>query len=151
KVGQTMLKERTDGTNRWIIYQEYDANFQLVMYVEPNAINLSASPAYDESVPGLAVQIRTTDGLIHLNDYYDGTSGPALYLQRESIQQGSGGTPIKLREYQYTSNTAGGVTVYPLSQMTIYKSDASGGSDPIVTSYSYTFFSGTNQVLQQTV
>ncbi|MBS0208875.1 MAG: RHS repeat-associated core domain-containing protein [Planctomycetes bacterium] len=148
-IGQPMLQELTDGVKRWITYQQFDDNYDVIFIAAPSAINLSASPVYNESVPGLAVQLLTGAGLITTNEYYDGTTGvPAGYLKQVDIQQGTSGTPIVQQQLQYTSNTANGVTVYPVSQKTVYQDDA--GAVPIITSFSYLFYSGTNQLLQKT-
>src|SRR5690606_23766780 len=72
------------------------------------------------------------------------------YLQFEKIKQGSSGTSIKLREIQYTSRTAGDVTIYPQSKTIVYQSDAGGGSDSVETSSAYTWHSGTVQMASHT-
>ncbi len=146
-IGEPMLDVVTDGTNQWITYRQFDDNYNPVKVFSPSAINLSASPVYDPTQADLAVQTLTGSGLITTTSYYDGTSGPAGYVQQVAIQQGTSGTPIVQAQYQYGSNTAGGVTIYPLSQTTQYSDDAN--TQAIVTSFSYQYYPGTNQKLEQ--
>lgn len=146
-----MLKEFRAGTDSWITYRKYgdttSDNFRLIQRAEPSAV-----VSYDDTQPDLGVVLKTNAGLIYLNSYHDGTGGsPAGFPAGTSLQEGTSGTPIRLREWQWSSNTVGAFTVYNLAEETIYKSSAGGGSDPLVTSYAYTYHAGTNQVEQQTM
>ena len=151
-LGQVLLKDFKAGSDHWITAREYGeasdaaSKFRLVQRAEPSAV-----VSYDDTQADLGVVLRTGAGLIYVNRYYDGTGGSTLgFPAGNSLQQGSSGTPIKLKDWQWSSSTVGGLTVYNLSQEVVYKSDVGGGSDPIVTSYTYAYRSGTNQIEQQT-
>ena len=75
---------------------------------------------YNEASADLGISLRTSDGLIHLTEYYSstGSGGVAGYRHRDRIKQGSGGTPVTLRELQYATRSAGGQTVHPISKET---------------------------------
>lgn len=157
-LGQVMLQELNDGNSpakRWIDFYQYDNEGREVLHAQPSAINMSASMVYAQSSAGLNVQLRSSDGLIHLKTYYGssdpitsggtgtGTGAAQGYQEYEQITRGSSGTPIKLRRLQYTSNTAGGVTIYPVAKDTVYRNE--DGTGAIVTSYEYTWPTGSNQ------
>jgi hypothetical protein len=90
--------------------------------------------------------------LIHLIEYHNGSSGsPVGFPARTSVREGAMGTPIKTNKWQWTSSAVGGQLVYNRSNVTIFKSCAAGGSEPIVTSYSYTYQAGNNQIEQKAI
>ena len=98
--------------------------------------------------------LRPNDGLIKLYQLYSETTtasggyAVAGLNQYEKIQNGSDGTPILLKEYRYTQQTAGGTTIYPVAQEIAYA--AEDGSHPITTSYSYTaWYPGTVQMQER--
>jgi hypothetical protein len=68
----------------------------------------------------------------------------AGYLEATAIQQGTGGTSVPEQAYTYIANTAGGVTVYKPTSDTVYS--GTGGSGAETTSYTYSYYSGTNAV-----
>ncbi len=140
--GQVMLKVLTRASDgkKWYEYYQYDTKGRVSLRAESSAI-----ASVSESSPGL-VTLNTGSGLIRVF-YYDATSG---LLQYEKVKQGSSGTEITVRELQYTSQTANGITIYPVSKDIRYQSDASGGSSPAETDYSYSFFTGTLRVQQKT-
>ena len=71
---------------------------------------------------------------------------PARYTSHQSPRQGDNSeTLVTLRGYTYTTNTADGVTIHLLASVIEY-TDA----HPLTTTYAYTFYAGTNQILQRT-
>ncbi|HEV2968550.1 MAG TPA: RHS repeat domain-containing protein, partial [Pirellulales bacterium] len=142
-INQIMLHVLQDGSgNKWIEYHKFDSNAHEILMAEPSAVT-----SYNEGVANLGVTLNTT-GLIHATTYYSGSSVGAGYKQYEQVQQGGSGTPINVRQYTYTSHTAGagGPTIILVASVTDYQSDSGGGSNPTTTSYSYSsFYSGTNQ------
>ena len=136
-IGQVLVKELSDGTSSWTEYRKYDADGRLVERAEPSAVL-----GYDELQADLAVSLKTSDGLIHVTDYYTttGSGAAAGYVRFDKIKRGSSGTEIKLRGYEYTSHTVGGATVHPISKQTEYRND--NGTGAIDTGYSYSFHSG---------
>ena len=89
-------------------------------------------------------------GLIQLSSYYSSTGSGAAdgYLESTSLKHGSGGTPVLQSHFEYTTRTAGDVTIYPVSKQTQYRND--DGSGEIDTTISFTWYSGTVQVKEQT-
>ena len=70
------------------------------------------------------------------------------------MKEGADGSPITTRSFTYTQRTVGTsptqTTIVLPASVTEYQSDAGGGSDPVTTSYAYTFFPGTVQVQTRT-
>lgn len=149
--GVAMLDEIRAGENRWITYQLIDdATFRILQIAEPSAINFAITPVYDPAVADLAVQLKGSGGLIKLFEYYDGTDGgPANYLKRQSVKQGTSGTPIKQVELAYGSQSVGVSTVYPLTTQTKFRND--DGTGTISTTFDYDYYAGTLQVLEKTI
>ncbi len=144
-LGQALVLEHKSGSDKWIETRQYDSAGRLIERATPAAV-----VSYDDTAADLDITLRTSDGLIHVTDHYTttGSGAAAGYVQHEKIKKGSSGTPIKLRSYEYTSQTAGGVTVYPVSKETVYRND--DGTGAIDTTYSYTFHSGTVRILKRT-
>ncbi len=145
---QPMLKVFKAGSAEWYEYFKYDDAGRLVLKGSSAAVQ-----SYSESDPGL-VTLKSSDGLIHVNDFYTSTdlaNGElAGYLRYEKVKQGSSGTEAKLREWKYASRTAGNSTVNLTWKEIVYQSDASGGSDAATTDYTYTWFSGSTQFEKRT-
>ena len=104
-IGQVMLKELTSGSDSWIEYHQFDANSREILMAEPSAIS-----SYSDSSADLNVMLKSSEGLIHLAEYYppassssstSGTSGPAGYKKSESLKKGSSGTPILQKSWEY--------------------------------------------------
>jgi hypothetical protein len=128
---------------------------------------LEASPSavtgYDDSYPDLLHNdegdyeyLSNDSGLITVYDYYSSTTatestagGVAGYQQSVSVQQGEEGTPVLQSETEYFSRTGGGITIYPVATQTRYRNDDGTGDQ--TTSYSYTWYSGTVQMVSLTV
>jgi hypothetical protein len=94
-------------------------------------------------------------GLVQIADYGTSTTatsstpGDVLgYLKDTKVQQGELGTAIKTAAQQYYSQTASGNTIYPQANKTVYRNTDGTGAE--TTSYSYTFFSGTDQIQSTT-
>ena len=143
-IGQVLLKELASGSDSWIQYYRFDDEGREILRAEPSAVT-----GYSDSAANLNVALRTSDGLIHVTDYYSTTGSGAAkgYKQFDKLKRGSGGTEIKLREYQYNSHTAGGITVYPLSKQIEYRGD--DGSGAVATEFSYSYHSGTVAVQER--
>ncbi|HUY92555.1 MAG TPA: hypothetical protein VMV10_27700 [Pirellulales bacterium] len=140
-VGQVLVKQLALGTDAWIEASHYDSSANVLQYAYPSAV-----ASFDDTHNDLAIIYHSTSGLIRKYAYY-GASAPG-YTQSESVQQGTGGTPVVLKEYKYTQQSAGGATVYPTTSVTVYRDD--GGTQPITTNFSYSFYSGTTAVQQRT-
>lgn len=166
--GQPMLQVYSSGSDEWLRFMKYDENSRLVLEATPAAIT-----GYDEQYADLLHEtagsyqyLQSSDGLIHLRGYH-AASG---WIASESIQQGQTGTPIKLREYDYSSHTVEGTSSgasssssssssssgsssdtvsYHVSKETVYPSDTDQ-TKKIETTYAYTFYEDSHRVLQRT-
>ncbi|MGH7978375.1 MAG: RHS repeat domain-containing protein, partial [Limisphaerales bacterium] len=132
--------------NSWYTYYQYDDNANVVLRAESSAVT-----SFDDTQADLGVVLNNT-GLIYTYDFYTSTGGGGVagYLQYENVQQGANGTPVILREYQYTSQTVGGVTIYRRSKVVCYPSATDQTLSINCTVYSYTWYPGTFQIQQQT-
>ena len=161
--GQTMLRVFQDGDDEWLEFWKYDDDARAVLHANPSAIS-----GYDEQYADLLHEVdgnyeflRDEEGLIELFEY-DAASG---YLTAEKIKEGEDGDEIKLREYEYvtcplcsgssssssSSSSSGGgcLSAYFTSKATAYP-DAVDQDKKLITTYSYTFHTGTCQVKQKT-
>jgi YD repeat-containing protein len=146
------------GENQWCTFYRYNSEGLLIWTAQPSAVN-GYDDSYDDLMnfdvgTGLYQYLNDSTGLINVTNYYPstdiGTGAVEGYVENENVQQGQSGSDILLRSYTYTSNTdSGGNVVYPVATDVSYP-DASDPSITITTSYSYTFYSGTNQVQQKT-
>ena len=164
KIGQVMLRELNDGVvdtaNRWIHYYLYDGSAHETFHCLPSSIDMSASPVYNDSYAALAVALNSSAGLVRSKIYYSstdpitdggaGTGSGAVtgYLQYEQVQEGYSAPPVTvtLKYLQYTTNAVGLATIYPVAKSTVYRDDA--GTEPITTSFAFTWPSGSNQPSQ---
>jgi RHS repeat-associated protein len=155
--GQLMLKifNRVSDNAKWYEFNKYDSAGRLLWWAESSAVT-----GYDDtkadllnSVGGNYQYLSDNGGLIHVYDYYTTTDLPngavAGYLQFEKIRQGELGTDIKIKEYQYTSQTVGSTTIYPTSKDIAYPSDTDQ-TLKLTTAYTYAWYASTFQVQQKT-
>ena len=149
-VAQPIFKIETsaDGTQEWYHFFQYDSEGRLVVEASPSAIT-GYNEIYDDLVnwagSGSSTYIRASDGLLNTYDY--ATSNPK-YLQTEMIRHGKSGTDIKLKAYTYASWPSG-PTVYVPDSVTVYL-DAADDTVTAVTSFTYTWHSGTNRMASRT-
>lgn len=141
--GQTLLSVHHTAVGDWIEYAAYTAGHR-TLKASPSAV-----VSYDEMQADLGVVLQAHEGLIELFAYSGPTDPIPDQLIAERIQAGSAGTPITLREYEYTSHTAQGATIYPVSKQTVYKNDDETGA--IETCYDYLWHPSTNRIQQWTV
>ncbi len=98
--GQTMLQVLQSGSDQWCNYYQYDtAIADMILHAMPSAVT-GFDEAYADLVNGGAY-LNSNAGLIQLYQYH----APTGYLSAESIQQGTFGTPILLRQYEYVACT----------------------------------------------
>ena len=113
-VGQDLLIDDRSGNDNWITYRKYNADYRLEQLVHPSAIT-----SYSGSSDNLAVQIKTSAGLIEVFDY-NSTNG---YLEFEKVQNGTSEPEIDIKEITYTTSPpVGGNSIYVVSQTTLYDS-----------------------------
>ena len=144
----------SSGPGGWCTFFRYDNTGNEILGAEPSAVTGYSELASDllqyNSATGRFAYLNNTFGLIRLTNYYSSADSPqpAGYRKNEQIQQGQTGAPILVQSWQYTTRTAGGTTTYPVSTITQYPSTSA--TPTIVTSYAYTFYTGSVQVQQQT-
>jgi hypothetical protein len=154
-IGLTMLELEKSGTDQWYRFTTYDDVGRALLTAESSAVT-----GYDETKPDLLNYDPVTgkyqflsdaNGLLHVFNYYaaTGSGGAQGYLQYEKIKHGQTGAEIKLRRLEYTSHTANGFTVFPVSKEIAYPDDTND-TITITTSYDYTFHAGTNQIERKT-
>jgi hypothetical protein len=143
----------------WISFYQYDAQGFVVRVASPAAVtgyDESTSDLLDyDSLTGKYAFLRDHEGLITLFEI-DPCSG---YVARESCQAGQLGTPILLREFEFTpvesgSSSASSSSGCPVgvawvtARETLYPS-AEDPDQKIITTYDYTFYAGTSQIQQR--
>ena len=138
-VGQDLLVDDKSGTDNWITYRKYNADYRLEQLVHPSAITSYISSN------NLAVQIKSNEGLIDIFTY--NSHG---YMEYERVQKGSTiQNAVNVRKTEYEEKTIGsGATstiIYPVKKQTVYRSDSSGGSDSVETNFEYTWHGSTVQ------
>ena len=127
---------------RWFTHNKYDSEGRLTEQVSSEAIT-----GYTTNTNGdITVTISSSAGLIRVYTYYtttnSGTGAVAGLLNFEGVKQGSAGSLIKTRELTYENFTQGSRRVCPIRAETLYQSEATGGSVPSTTTFSYVPFTG---------
>lgn len=141
-----VFQSGADSSRQWYWFKEYNDYGQVTLEAQPSAIT-----GYDESLNDLVGKIsagnytylRASDGLIRTYTY-QGTSGYQAVMTQAAVKQGTGSAhpAIPIREWTYISNTAGGDTINLVASEKVYP--VAGGSAD-VTSYSYSFYTNSNQ------
>ena len=144
--GQTMLKVFQSDGEQWCEFTRYDTTGRPIWQANPSAVS-----GYDEAYADLLHQVdghyeylRDHDGLIHVVAY-DETSNEVV---AEKVRQGELGSDVLQRSRTYIGHSGGmGVgTTFFIETDTAYP--VAGGSGD-TTSYSDTFYSGTNGIQQR--
>ncbi|MCL2623010.1 MAG: hypothetical protein FWD31_05015, partial [Planctomycetaceae bacterium] len=149
--GRTLLTDEASSgsysAERIINHYVYDAGGNLIQHNTPDVIT-----SYDEYTgysSMLSVSLNSTKGLINKKQYYNNVSGqPNGYLYREIVKNGSGGTEIVTKQYEYVSQTANGQTSWFIAKVTEYPTE--NMTNPAVIQYTYTFFVNSMQMQQRT-
>ncbi len=144
--GQVMMRVYQESTDQWSYFYKYDSQGRQVLAASPSAVDLQANLATHEGHLDLlnengsgnyqylkdSGQVGTSQGLIAVSQY-DPASGQ---LSASKVQQGEGGSPITIQEYQYTATVPpiNGHTLYPLTKI---KSYPTAGGSAVETSFSY--------------
>ena len=149
-LGEAMLTDLADGGDHWLEYFEYDADYRQILHANPSAVI-----NYDEGAADLDVALQSALGLIQTTAYYATTTatpttpgGAEGHVEATYLQEGTGGTPIQQRETTYFERTDGVATIYPVAEATVFRDDA--GTEPITTSFAYTWQGSTIQIDQRT-
>jgi hypothetical protein len=162
EIGQVLLSVVVDGSTgaAWATYYRYDDSGRLIFQANPSALAAYSASGYEQYLDLVNFgqtpsNINTDSGVIQITDYASGTTATATsagsvagYLEDREVQQGSEGTPVVLEAMTYYART-GNSTIYPLASDTVYGN--ADGTDPRTTTYSYTWYSGTDQMLTETM
>ncbi len=148
----------------WATAYRYDDAGRLVLAARPSAVAITTPAALATAAStyadllgynagaGTYANLAAGAGRIDLVDYGATTTATAAaagdvagYLKDRKVQNGYSGTAILTDATQYFSHTyTGGPTVYPVATGTAYRNTDGTGAQ--VTSYAYTWYSGTDQV-----
>ncbi len=163
--GQVMLKVFKEGSNYWPHFYQYDdtsaypVTGRLIRHAMPSAIDLSLGLTTLEGYANLLRinpsgnynYLHDSSGLIERTDYHyaadDDRNG---YFMQASLLRGELGTPVLQRTVNYTTNTAGGVTVVVPSSDKVYRDGTTATTLETVIAYPE-WYAGTNQVKRRTV
>lgn len=166
--GEPVFKLFTDASTslQYPTFYKYDSVGRLLWTAHPSAFVKSGGVYYSESYPdlindasGASPYLSQSAGLIEGTDYYATTTatsstpgGVAGYDQDTYVRHGEAGTKVLQEAKDYISQTAdsshGGATIYEVADDTVYGTAGSG--DPRVTRYTYSFATGSTQLLSQT-
>ena len=165
--GEVMLKVVKDLSDpadptlqgqQWLTYDRYDGQGRLIEEAEPSAVT-GYSNGYSDLLDfqnGTSPYLAHSSGLIYLYDYGTTTTATATtpgdvagYSKDDKVQDGQAGTPILLDSTQYFAHTGGTATIYPVATQTVYRNTDGTGAE--TTSYSYTWYAGSNLEQSATV
>jgi RHS repeat-associated protein len=148
--GQVLLHVlQEDGSSsgsgdEWCEYEKFDDEGRVILRASPSAV-----ASWDED-SSLLVTLKSDAGFIRSFTYNADEETAPGYLAGEFVQQGSGGTPIAVTGYEYSSRTGpGGETIYPLAREIVYPDD-SGTATAYETAYAYEWHGSTTQVKKKT-
>ena len=174
EVGQVLMEVYREYDNGQLVASfytafRYDDDGQLTATMQPSAVT-----GLDETEPdligfdsgtGTADEVSQTDGMVWLFDWYDGSGGSGDdnatestaggvigYLAGVTISRGLDGNagddvPVVDLAYKRRTLVSGERSVYLASQ-TRYRDEA--GTQPITTSFDFTWYSGTTQAKSMT-
>jgi RHS repeat-associated protein len=144
-----ILRILKQGSDKWYRYVKYDDDrYRAIEIATSEAVASVNSPLPSQA---LSVTLKSNEGLITTKSWYTTTGGGGAknYLNYVAVKKGSSGSEIKQRGMAYAAHSAGGRTIFKVSEETTYLSE----TDPLqtsVTSHAYVWYSGTAQVQQKT-
>ena len=116
----------------------YNSDGRVLLHASSDAV-----ASIDESAPALFT-LKASEGLIRENTWFE-SGGEAGHLKESFVRHGAASVQVKQMERTYTSQTAVSDTVVRMASQTVYRSDASGGSDGVATLWDYDWHDGTLQ------
>ncbi len=148
----------------WATAYRYDSQGRLILTAQPSAVTIqslatlnSAASSYADIVgynasAGTYQYLSANSGVINLIDYGTSTTATAStagdvlgYFQDEKVQNGYAGSAVLLDSVNYFSHTdTNSLTIYVDASSSVYRNTNGTGAE--TTSYTYTWFTGTNQV-----
>lgn len=147
----------------WGTYTRYDpSSGKPIWSATPSALELPASLSTIEQYPDLMHDVagnlqyvRDATGVIYVTAYYTNTTatentpgGIRYYASQQSLRRGEFGSDILQSSTQYFARSVGGLTTSYIASETQYPNEDL--SNPLTTSYQYTFFAGSTAIQSQT-
>jgi RHS repeat-associated protein len=147
----------------WGTYTRYDASTgKAIWKATPSALELPANLATIEQFPDLMNNVagnlqyvRDNAGVIYVTGYYNATTasdtvagGIRNYVSQQSLRRGELGSDILQSSTRYFARSVGGQTSSYIASQTQYPNEDL--SNPLTTSYQYTFFAGSTAIQSQT-
>ena len=143
-VGETLLVDQfVPSTDQdWVTDYQYNDYGEIQQIATPSAVT-----GFSSELAGLDVAISSDEGFVYTAMYTGPEDYGFGYLSSVYVQQGTGGTPQELSQTTYDDDPGSLATVLFVDTQTVFQGD---GVDA-TTSYSYTFYSGTSQIEQETI
>ncbi len=157
---ETVPTTATKVVGEWATYYRYDDQGRLILTAESSAVS-----GYDDAyldllnnVDGNYAFLRDSTGLITTYEYYTTTTATDTapgsvdgLLKAWYVQQGELGPPVVQQSWTYYARASGGATTHQIATDTVYGLDSGtaldfSDRDPRATTYTYTWFAGTNQI-----
>jgi|688.fasta_scaffold28483_3 RHS repeat-associated protein len=147
----------------WGNYTRYDSSTgKSIWKATPSALELPANLATLEQYPDLMNNVsgnlqyvRDNAGVIYVTGYYNSTTatdtiagGISLFVGQQSLRRGELGSDILQSSTQYFARSVGGLTSSYIASETQYPNEDL--SNPLTTSYHYTFFVGSTAIQSKT-
>lgn len=123
KAGQVLLRILEDGNgNKWYDFAQYNSRFQKVRSASSAAVASVAEPTIVDLT--LEVVLKVDDGLVKDQVFFeednDTTGAVKGYLEKVTVQKGTGGTPSTLKKIEYDTHEAYGEKVHLLRAQVVY-------------------------------
>lgn len=149
-IGQPLAKEFKAGSNSWTEFWEYDNDSaRKILHAHPSAV-----ASYSDSGASISATLNAT-GLVEIYRRYANTTATAIVaggieneVEHEIVRKGNTSNEVKLKTKKYFRKTEGRLIRHHVAEETVYRKD--DGTEPVTTSYEYTWHPGTLQVKQKT-
>ena len=155
--GNTLLKilENAGASRQWFEFSQYDEEvFRQVLFAHPSAVASVVEPDLEAEDYTLAVNLKTSAGLIEVFDYYSttnaGTGAAKGYLHTQGVKEGSSGTEVMTLKLKYATRTVSGQSIHPVSHEYRYPEAGVPDNQAPVTTWSRTWHGSSFQVNQET-
>ena len=149
--GETMASDVLVGSRHWITGYVYNDAGQISETINPSAVNAALNSSY-AALGASGISIGST-GLVQGIDYWTtGYGEPVGYVKDTWVQDGTTSGSKAIQQYlTYSDHSAGDPsrTIWLVATSTMYSAantSVSGATGAEETVYTYTFYSGFNQI-----